>query len=267
LSESHRLIEGDSLRLLLDVGDGTVDAVVTDPPYSSGGLYRGDRANPSVAAKYTQTGTERFKGVTFAGDNRDQRSWAYWCQLWLAEALRATRPGGYLLMFVDWRQLPTATDAVQAGGWTWRGIIAWDKGEAARAPNTAYYRHQCEYVVWGTKGTSDGVGEGTGPWPGCYRFPTRQDDKHHPTGKPTGLMRQLVKCAPIGGLILDPFAGSGTTLVAAALEGRQSLGFEVDPTHARIARRRLAEATAQPPLFQTVGAEPGEPGGSPGLGF
>lgn len=257
MSEHGEFIEGDAVTVLPGVRDASVDAVVTDPPYSSGGMFRGDRVQ-SVASKYVQTGSERFKHATFSGDNRDQRSWCYWCHLWLTECLRATRPGGYLLVFTDWRQLPAATDAVQAAGWVWRGLIAWDKGESARAPNTSYFRHQCEYVVWGTRGESDGYDSHLGPWPGCYRVPVVQRDKHHPTGKPTALMRELVKCVPVGGLVLDPFAGSGTTLLAARLEGRRYLGIETDPEHAQTARRRLEEASAEPTLFR---AEPGEPGG------
>lgn len=245
-----RLIEGDAIPVLSLFPDAIADVVITDPPYSSGGLFRGDRTNQSVAAKYVQTGSERFQHSTFAGDNRDQRSWGYWCHLWLSECLRLTRRGGYLLMFADWRQVPAATDAVQAAGWVWRGIAAWDKGDGARPPNTAYFRHQCEYIVWATNGPSDGYEGGLGPWPGCYRYPVVQSDKHHPTGKPTRLMRDLVQCCPVGGLVLDPFAGSGTTLVAALMEGRRYLGIELDHNHAQTARQRLEEAAREPSLFR-----------------
>lgn len=131
----------------------SVDAVITDPPYSSGGFTRGDRVNASTSSKYVQTGTNVMR-PDFLGDNRDQRSWIMWCSLWLQQAMAATKPGGYVLMFTDWRQLPAATDALQAGGWCWRGIVIWDKTEAARAPNTMYFRHQCEYILWGTNGAT-----------------------------------------------------------------------------------------------------------------
>jgi site-specific DNA-methyltransferase (adenine-specific) len=248
--EPWTLHTGDSLPWLLSLPAGAADAVVTDPPYSSGGMYRGDRANQSVAAKYVQTGTARFRSATFEGESRDQRGWAYWCHLWLTAARTVTRKGGYLLAFADWRQLPTLTDAVQAAGWTWRGVISWDKGDSARSANTSYFRHQAEFVVWGTNGTSDGYARRLGPWPGCYRHPVVQRDKHHPTGKPTALMRELVRCAPEGGLVVDPFAGSGTTGVGALLEGRRFAGCELDPDHAATARRRLADATGSNGLFR-----------------
>ncbi|WP_082843289.1 DNA-methyltransferase [Gemmata sp. SH-PL17] len=238
---------GESLDLLRGLPDAIFDAVITDPPYSSGGLTRGDRTQ-SVSTKYVQTGSERFGSADFDGDNRDQRSWSYWCQLWLSECLRVTKPGGYILAFTDWRQLPTLTDAVQAGGWVWRGLISWDKGPSARAPAPHYFRHQCEYVVWGTRGPSspraDWPPEGKGCYPGSYSHSVKQDDKFHVTGKPTPLMRDLVFCVPPGGLILDPFGGSGTTAVGAALEGRRCVTFEQKPDYCDVIRERVAHATS-----------------------
>lgn len=72
----------------------------------------------------------------------------------------------------------------------------------------------------------------------------------HPTVKPLDLMRWLVRLVtPPGGLVLDPFAGSGTTLVAAKLEGFRAIGIERDPEAVDICWRRLAWATHQPALF------------------
>lgn len=65
----------------------------------------------------------------------------------------------------------------------------------------------------------------------------------HPTVKPTDLMRYLCRLVtPPGGLIVDPFAGSGSTGKAAALEGFQFLGFELDPQYAAIANARIDAA-------------------------
>lgn len=223
----------------MELPDDSVDLLLTDPPYSSGGLMRSDRsADPN--AKYTQSGTRKVR-LSFSGDNRDGRSWGYWASLWLAECLRILREGAYALVFCDWRQLPSATDAFQAGGFVWRGVVAWDKGEGARAPHTGYFRHQCEYVVWGTKGALEPAKHG-GPWAGCQKVTVKQDDKHHPTGKPTELMRQLVQCVPPGSVVLDPFAGSGSTLVAAYLEGRRGIGFETEDHYVNVANDRLRGA-------------------------
>ena len=143
-------------------------------------------------------------------------------------------------MFSDWRQVPTATDALQIAEFTWRGIVAWDKGLGARAPHKGYFRHQCEYVVWGTNGGC-AKAEHTGPYPGCFHFPVRQSDKFHLTGKPTPLMRELVSIVPEGGIVLDPFAGSGTTAVAAKEAGQHYIAIEKSAHYAAIARERLNE--------------------------
>lgn len=230
---------GECLALLKAMPDACVDAVITDPPYSSGGFTRGDRAADPVT-KYAQNG-DALGRISFSGDNRDGRSWAYWCALWMSECHRVLKPGGYMLCFTDWRMLPLATDAIQAGGFVWRGIIDWNKGRGARAPHTGYFRHQCEYVVWGTPGPLSPCEHG-GPWDGSISETVKQDDKHHLTGKPTAVMRALVQCVPPGGLVLDPFAGSGTTVVAALLEGRHGIGFEQQAANVAISADRIAGA-------------------------
>lgn len=71
----------------------------------------------------------------------------------------------------------------------------------------------------------------------------RGKDNAHPTVKPLALMRWMVRLVtPEGGRVLDPFAGSGSTLVAAAMEGREAVGIELDPAHCETARRRVQEA-------------------------
>lgn len=250
------MLDGEALGLLQQLPDAIAAAIITDPPYSSGGFTRGDRM-ASTTNKYVLTGTQ-IDRPDFAGDNRDQRGYLKWCVAWLDECLRITRPGGSLLMFTDWRQLPTTTDAVQAGGWVWRGIVPWDKGDGTR-PRRGGFRSQAEYVVWATAGGArDDVDECLPGWlhvvddeiaPGWVHAPVTQADKHHITGKPTELMRQLSHICHPGELIVDPFAGSGTTGVGALMEGRRFLGIEKMANYAEIARRRLANVAAAPTLF------------------
>lgn len=236
----HRLWRGDVLRLLPLIPEGSVDAVITDPPYCSGsGTVTGRKGDP--AEKYCHGG-ETLGRPTFIGDTRDQRSFAYWCTVWLSQAREATKIGGYCLTFIDWRQLPLLTDAMQAAGWTWRGTAVWNKGRSARAPHKGYLRHQCEYIIWGTNGPME-ILKDRGPFDGCYDISVKQTDKHHMTGKPTDLLRELVKVAPVGGTVLDPFSGSATTGVAAALEGRRFIGFEATEAYYEIGRQRLEAAS------------------------
>lgn len=147
-------------------------------------------------------------------------------------------------MFSDWRQLPTASDALQAGGIVWRGVVVWDKGRAARAPHKGYFRHQCEYVLWGTRGALE-ARSGRGPWDGCFSVPVLPREKHHLTGKPVALMERLVEVVPAGDVVLDPFMGSGSTGVACVRTGRSFVGIEVVPEYYEVARRRIEAARAQ----------------------
>jgi site-specific DNA-methyltransferase (adenine-specific) len=124
------VVQADCLEALRSMPDACVDAIVTDPPYSSGGFTRGDRTG-STKTKYTLT-RPLVNRPGFAGDNRDQRSFGYWCTLWLSECLRVAKLGAPICVFSDWRQLPTTTDVLQAGGFVWRGLVVWDKTEACR---------------------------------------------------------------------------------------------------------------------------------------
>ena len=97
---------------------------------------------------------------------------------------------------------------------------------------------QCEYVVWGSRGGMP-VRMGVDPClPGFFQANAPRD-REHQTQKPLDVMRELVKIVPEGGTILDPFAGSGTTGVAALMEGRHFIGVEMTEHYAEVAAERL----------------------------
>jgi site-specific DNA-methyltransferase (adenine-specific) len=242
------LYHGEALAVLRDLADNAVDAVITDPPYSSGGAFRGDRMDaPSL----------KYKGSTmprpdFEGDTRDQHAYGYWCALWLSECRRAAHVGAPVCIFTDWRQLAPTIDSIQAGGWVFRGVVAWDKTEAANHIG-GRFTAQCEYVVWGSKGPMPldrpMVG-GRRQLPGVFRVGVNATEKQHIAGKPLGLMRQLVRISSPGGVVLDPFCGSGTTGAACWHEGLRFVGIESDPACVEVATRRLAKLAGQPRLLQ-----------------
>lgn len=232
--ERATLYNADALAVLLELETGSVDALITDPPYSSGGMVRGDRTS-ATGRKYVSTNA-LDQGTDFTGDSRDQRAYGYWSALWLGEALRVVKPGGFAAVFTDWRQLPATTDALQAGGWVWRGIVPWYK--PAHRPQLGRFSSACEYVVWGSAGgTADGPAV-----PGFYQGSSPRD-RVHQTQKPLEVMRHLMRLVPNEGAVLDPFAGSGTTGVAALLDGLQFIGAEQTEHYAAVAADRLRTVT------------------------
>lgn len=236
---SIEIIHGDCLDVLRGMPDASVDAVVTDPPYSSGGQFRGDRT-AKTTEKYVRSDSQRKSMPDFSGDNRDQRSFAFWCALWLSECHRVTKPGGAIVQFTDWRQLPVTTDVIQAGGWVWRGVGVWAKKSAR--PCMGRFTASSEFFVWGSKGPMP-ANEDVGCLPGVITAQATQDERaQHVTAKPLDLMRIVARICPPGGTILDPFAGSGSTLVAALAEGRSAIGIEREASYVEVIKARVAKA-------------------------
>lgn len=231
----------DMMAMLGGLPTGSVDAIITDPPYSSGGRTASERQRSS-RSKYVSSGDSkpyREKMLDFAGDGRDQRSYLRWMDLWLTDAMPALRDGGLVMLFADWRQLPLMTDVIQAAGVTWRGVIPWYKSNARRVRGR--FANNCEYVVWGSKGRVAHLDvpsqAGILQEPNVY-----YKERVHIAQKPVGIMRQLVKASRPGGTILDPFMGSGTTGVAALAEGRRFIGCEIVTDFQKIAENRIKQA-------------------------
>lgn len=95
------LHHGDCLDLLRTISDASVGYILTDPPYTSGGISLRDRQQ-RTQAKYKMGKTKKIY-PEFFGDAKDQRGWLAWAQLWLAQCWRVARDGAPLLIFSDWR--------------------------------------------------------------------------------------------------------------------------------------------------------------------
>lgn len=239
------IYHGEACAVLATLPEASCDVLLTDPPYSSGGMFRSDReVDPS--AKYrgwsqNPDGSSRPPTAeygTFGGDSRDQRSFMAWVSAWSWAALRATRRGGVAFVFSDWRQVPAATDALQLGGWTWRGLNVWDKGVGR--PMKGRFRNHLEFVAWGTNGPADGSDD----YPSALiNVPTvASGERDHVTQKPVELLQHLLRVVPGERLtVLDPFMGSGSTLVAARNLGHRCIGIEVEERYCEIAANRLAQ--------------------------
>jgi site-specific DNA-methyltransferase (adenine-specific) len=238
---------GDCLEILPTLEK--VDAIIADPPYSSGGFTRGDRTL-ETSKKYQGANLKKYFDC-FSGDNRDQRSWITWMSIWLGLSLRISKPGAMVCLFSDWRQLPATTDAMQSAGAVWRGIAVWDKKNGRPAPDR--FRATAEYIAWGTNGprkinTKD---KDAVYLPGVFTFPSPATSvREHSTQKPVELLKNIVQLARRGETVLDPFMGSGTTGVACAESGRKFIGIEINKPYFDIACKRIKEAYNQPILTE-----------------
>ncbi|MFF2941297.1 DNA-methyltransferase [Streptomyces niveus] len=232
------LHQGDALSVLTTLPEDCVDSVITDPPYNSGGRTAKERTSRSAKQKYTSADAQHTL-PDFTGENMDQRSYGFWLTQIMTEAHRLTKTGGTALLFTDWRQLPVTTDAIQAAGWLWRGVLVWHKPQAR--PQKGRFTQNCEFIVWASKGPIDAARNPV-YLPGLYSASQPSGAKRqHITQKPVEVMRELVKICPEKGTVLDFCAGSGSTGVAALLEGRDFIGVEKTETYASVAADRLTD--------------------------
>ena len=91
------ILHGDMLNLMRSFESGVFDAVITDPPYASGGASQTAK-NRTTNQKYSSMSPDKAL-PDFAGDQKDQRSWTNWCTEWLTEANRVCKPGAVLVVF------------------------------------------------------------------------------------------------------------------------------------------------------------------------
>lgn len=230
----------DMLSALADIPDGNVGMLLTDPPYSSGGMFRGDRSG-ATSKKYQTSGAE--KKPEFYGDSRDERSFMLWSSQWMAQAWRALESGASAIVFTDWRQWANTADAMQVAGFVFRGAIVWHKTRNVR-PQPNSFRSECEFALWFTKGGIDRKPNSVSKYlPGHFSMPAPDNDERiHSTQKPLELIKALMESAPEGCIVLDPFMGSGTTAVAAVETGRHFIGYELSPEYCALANERIARA-------------------------
>nr|WP_076866640.1 site-specific DNA-methyltransferase [Burkholderia pseudomallei] len=162
-----------------------------------------------------------------------------WCHAWLSECRRALKPGGLLVSFIDWRQLPTLTDVVQAAGLILRGVAVWDKTLGRMRLRRGGFAQQAEFVVWASRGAMRGCDVYL---PGV--FPCRLPlPKQHVTEKPLDIAREVVRLVPAGGVVCDLFAASGTFLAAAREAGLHWVGSESNQAYHAISSARLDATT------------------------
>lgn len=144
----------------------------------------------------------------------------------------------------------TFLQAFTAQGWELRQLLAWVKD--ALVLGHADYHHRFEPILYGNTPCGHRFGRGASGWYGGHaeasvlEVPRPRSSPEHPTAKPVELLRRLLanSSAP-GDVVLDPFLGSGSTLIAAELLGRRCFGVEIDPAYTDVALSRWESFTAR----------------------
>lgn len=213
---SNEILQGDCTRVLKSLPDAFVDLVVTDPPYG---------------VRYQDS-----QGRTIANDDDPSRILGAFTDLY-----RVLKPDSLCISFYGWGQVDAFFRAWRRAGLRPVGHIVWVKQYASRT-RFLRYRHEQAYVL--TKGRPPLPArpiDDIQPW-------VYSGNLDHPTEKAVRILTPLIEAfSRRGELVLDPFAGSGSTLVAAAITGRRYLGVELEQEYCDRARDRLERIERNPP--------------------
>jgi DNA modification methylase len=253
-----RLIGGDCLAALRRLPSGGVSHVVTDPPYGQSNEAYDRGVDPDVWREcYRVTGPNAAL-ISFAGSPtyhriasdieaagwkvRQMWAWIYRDGLitsaWPREGFDRLAPAMDPICYATKGKVLLNLERVGRDEWVRPARPAGSySARAAAMPTQASSGHWPRCVV------SDGETPDFDYF-ALSRSGRSPEKVGHPNQKPLALMAWLVGKLPAGGAILDPFAGSGTTLVAAAEAGFDAIGVELDPDYRRLARRRVRRALA-----------------------
>ena len=219
---------GDSFKILQSFPDESFDAIITDPPYGIG--YYSNRTYIRIKERAKRKPTARGKiNIQFAGDQVVSTGW-------IAEAARVLKTGGAAYIFSRFDVLPQWSSAV-ADHLMIKNVICWVKNKHGTGDLRGAYGGRHEMIIFATKGRH------------IPYWPKRETDiwtdysnevRVHPTQKPLAVMQHaVINACPPGGRILDPFAGSGSTLLAARSLGCEGVGIEIDERWAKAAVARF----------------------------
>ena len=216
---------GDCLDVMQGIPDGSVDMVMTDPPYGM-----------NFQSNWSKNGPRHKK---IEGDSAaDFR--------WLQDAFRLLKPdGGGLISFCDWNTSHRWREEIERAGFVIKSQVIWDRLHHGMGDLKGAFAPQHDIVWYATKGRRIFV-NGRPKSVMRHKRPSPADDHGHPTCKPVALMEELIRATDdgSGSVVLDPFLGSGTTGVAAANTGRRFIGIERDPDYFTVAQARIQKAQA-----------------------
>lgn len=249
----HRVLCGDStdpVSLERLMSDGEARLILTDPPY-----------NVPIAGHVTSEAHREF--LMGSGEMTDAEFQAF-SAAWIGASLRYLRDGALLGAFIDWRGYPLVIAAAQQLGLAPINLVVWAKTNAGMG---TLYRSQHELLPLFKKGKAPHINNvmlgSHGRWrSNVWTYPgassigseSRQGLQYHPTVKPVAMLEDaLLDMTERGDIVLDPFLGSGSTLIAAEKTGRRCRGIEIDPLYVDVILRRYEAVTGRPGVLESTG--------------
>jgi DNA modification methylase len=252
----HRLICGDAqdqtiFSRLLE-GDA-IDAVFTDPPY-----------NVAIDGNVCGLGEVKHREFAYAAGEMSKSAFTSFLTTTLGHAASACRDGSIAFVCMDWRHMGELLAAGEAVFSELKNVCVWNKTNGGMG---SFYRSKHEMVFVFKVGTAAhtntfGLGDGgryrTNVWDyaGINTIKKERQDElaMHPTVKPVALVADaLLDVTKRGARVLDPFGGSGTTLIAAEKTGRQARLIEYDPLYCDVIVRRFETYTGKRARLSTTG--------------
>ena len=227
----HRVLCGDATKLedvKRALGEGRLaDMAFTDPPYNV--AYQG-----GTAAKLTIANDAL--GIGFLDFLRPA----------LANLLAVTKGASYVCMSSS--EWPTLHRAWQDAGGKWSSTIIWAKNTFALG--RADYHQQFEAMLYGWKAGNQHYWCGARDQGNVWQFDKPARNDLHPTMKPVALVERAIRnSSKHRDIVLDPFGGSGTTMIAAERTDRQAALLEIDPAYVDVIVRRWEETSGQPAIL------------------
>lgn len=231
---------GDCLELFKEIRDNSADLVFADPPYN----ISKQKGLGWAFSKHTpmQEAWDRFSKDEFFDFN----------QKWLKESYRVLKPGGSLFVCGSYHNIYQLGFIIENMDFKKLNSIVWFKPNAQPNITCRMFTESTEQLIWAAKNHKGWkfnykkmkeLGNGKqmrNVWEIPLTPPSEKWAGEHPTQKPEALLERVILAATDeNDLVLDPFAGSGTTCVVAVRLGRNFLGFELSKEYCKIAEKRL----------------------------
>lgn len=247
---------GDCLELLRKLPDGSVDHCITDPPYNISG-YDGKKKIGWLNSNPTWTDSKKFTKIDEEWDKFADADYAAFTLEWLSEIKRVVRPNGNILVFGSYHNIYQVGVTLERLDLKINNSIIWYKRNAFPNITGRMLCESTEQIVWAVNGSkkkatnwtfnyedlktlTDNGKQMRNMWDIPMTPSSERKFGKHPSQKPLRLSERLVRgFSNPGDLIIDPFLGSGSFLVAAQSLGRDFLGFERETEYASLARQRL----------------------------